>query len=146
MGETSGNLSVKLDVDAPGELETGEWYNIYVNVTSNENVTEENTTVSVYSYVFRELDCVSQGWTANEKQVDLDEGVNEVVLEDRIKDGVEEGIYDLRVRVREGSRKRDFTKSVKVRTSSSFDFKTLLYSSLVLSSLVAVVYIFTKSR
>jgi hypothetical protein len=130
------------EIDAPEEITIGSWFNVTVNLSADEAIN-----FSVYSYVYRGLDVISQGWTANRQEISLGAGeTRQVVLEDLIKHGTEEGIYDLRVRFRTGEQVLNETFSVKVMAESKFIEESYLYFALVVVSVIGLGLVFVSRR
>jgi len=137
-----GYATLSYTIDAPKEVQTGEWFNVSISVTSDEH---ENLTV--YSYVYRDMNVISQGWAANKKETSLepDKQVN-ITLEDMIKYNTEEGIYSLRVRFRCGGDILNETYQIKVYSETKIFEENYLYFILVVVSVIGLGLIFISRR
>lgn len=137
-----GEAALTYHIDAPKEVQIGKWFNVSVSVTSDKY---ENLTV--YSYVYRNLTVVSQGWTANKKEVALEPGkqVN-LTLEDIIKQNTDDGIYNLRVRFRYGGEVLNETSALKVYAETKVFEESYLYFILIVVSIIGLGLIFISRR
>jgi hypothetical protein len=142
MAISLGSATLSYSVDAPKEVQIGKWFNVSVSIVSDK---QDN--VSVYSYVYRNLTCISQGWTANKKDISLEPGkqVN-IVLQDMIKYNTEEGIYNLRVRLRNGTEVLNQTFPVTVHAETKVFEENYLYLMLVVISIIGLGLIFISRR
>jgi len=133
---------VDIKVFAPKEVYVGEWFTVNVSILSNES-----RNFSVYSYVYRGLDVVSQGWTANMKEVEVhpNEYVN-LSLSDLVKIGTADGIYNLKVKVRCSSECYNYTTSLKVINKQSIIKENYLYFILLMVSILGLVLIYFSRR
>jgi len=137
----STSFGLNYSVKFPEEVKVGEWFNVTVYLESNES---EN--VQLYSYVFKGLNCISQGWTVNKKEIHLEAGEKKtIILEDMIKKGSEEGIYKIRIKIKYDNLTLNETSYIKVK-SSSVEIETYLYSMLVLLSITGLILFFKFNK
>ena len=136
------NASIFYNVNAPKEIQAGKWFNVSVSASSNES-----TNLTIYSYVYKELNVVSQGWTANKKEVMLEpnDEVN-LTLEDLIKYNTEDGIYNLRVRLKYNDQMINETVQVKVYHEAKIFEENYLYFILIVASLIGLGLIFLSRK
>ena len=135
-------FGLDITAQAPSEMEAGKWFNITVNLSSSEQ-----GNFSVYSYVYRDLDVVSQGWTANLKEVHITEnGTTSLSLEDMIKLGTPEGLYKLKVKCRCLNQTFNYTTTIKVVSTSKVFEENYLYYALLLVSIVGLILIYFSRR
>jgi hypothetical protein len=127
-------LALEVNVSVPEEVEEGKWFDVNVSLKSNTSLN-----VTLYSYVYRGFNCVGQGWITNRQTVVLKPNViQHVVLHDLIKNGVDEGYYKLRVKVKYDNETIVRTYPLRV-VNGNFDIEpTYLYIGLVLVSLVGL--------
>lgn len=92
-------------------LYPGEKINVTANITNNGS----QNSFSVYSYAFSGSDLISEGgWTGNTQQIKINRDRSKIIsLSNTIKDGVEPGLYSLRVRVK-GDKNYDETLDITV--------------------------------
>lgn len=129
-------------VSAPSELTIGKWFNVSVSIISDK---QDN--VSIYSYVYKNLTCISQGWTANKKDISLEPGKQmNITLQDMIKYNTEEGIYNLRVRLRDATEVLNQTFPVTVHAETKVFEENYLYLMLVVISIIGLGLIFISRR
>ena len=136
------NASISYNVDAPKEIQVGKWFNVSVSVSSNES-----TNLTIYSYVYQGLNVVSQGWTANKKEIILEpnDEVN-LTLEDLVKYNTEDGIYNLRVRFKYSDQTINETFQVKVYHEAKIFEENYLYFILIIASVIGLGLIFLSRR
>ena len=133
---------ISYNIDAPKEVQIGKWFNVSVFISSYK---QEN--VTLYSYVYRDLNVVSQGWTANKKEISLEPGKQtNVTLEDMIKYNTEEGVYNLRVRLRYGGEILNETFPLKVHAETKVFEESYLYFILIVVSVIGLGLIFVSRR
>lgn len=133
---------VDYNISYPKEVEIGKWFNVSVTIVSDEDVN-----VSVYSYVYKGLNVVSQGWTANKKELSLKAGqVLNISLEDMIKHNTEEGIYNLKVRVKYDDTVLNKTATIKVFSKSNLFEENYIYTILVIVSIIGLGLVFVAKR
>ncbi len=126
-------------IDAPKEVNVGEWFKINVSVFSDKDLN-----LTAYSYVYKNFNCVGQGWVTNKKEVFLHSGESKnIILEDLIKHGTESGYYNLRVKLRYDNETIVETYNLKVNSGGEID-TTYLYIGLVVVSLVGLYLVIRK--
>ena len=126
------DLAIQYTIDAPSEVEVGEWFT--VNITASSE-TEQNMTI--YSYIFKELNCIGQGWTVNQQKIQLTEETQTIVLKDLVKFNTEQGIYKLRVKMNFEAYSINETFMVQVNSSQVFE-ESYLYLVLILVSITGI--------
>ncbi|UCD03360.1 MAG: hypothetical protein JSV63_01865 [Candidatus Aenigmatarchaeota archaeon] len=96
----------------------------FETVVRIENIEDVSKAVSVYSYAYEGSRCISlgfdgeewkHGWTANSHSLELSPGESlNLTLENKIQEGTSPGIYSFRVRLKEGEKKTDITRTINV--------------------------------
>ena len=127
-------FALEANVSVPKEVEVGKWFDVNISLKSNDTLN-----VTLYSYVYKGFNCVGQGWTANKQVILLPANeTQKVVLHDLVKNGVEEGYYNLRVKIKYDNATLVKTYSLRV-VGGGWDINpTYLYIGLVLVSLIGL--------
>jgi hypothetical protein len=128
------------NISKPETLKPGDWFNVTVSLNS-----EKPVNLTIYSYVYKELNCISQGWTANKEEL-IVSGTKTLVLKDMVKLNTEPGIYNLRVRLKFDNQTINETSSVQVLGETSWLKESYLYAILVLISLVGLGLMFKFNK
>jgi hypothetical protein len=135
--------ALEFNVNAPAEVEIGKWFNISVIISSDNDISN----LSVYSYIYRDTNVISQGWTANRKDINLKAGEPaNVTLEDMVKYNTEEGLYNLRVKLRYNDSVINQTFPIKVHSESRLFEENYLYFILVVVSIIGLGLVFISRR
>ena len=123
-------------ISTPQVLHPGEIYTVNVSYSfdSQKNVT-------FYEYVFKNLTCVSDGWTANKRNV-LVKNENFTIY-DKIKENTKSGVYKLRVRSIIDGKKIDRTVQVAIIQKEDYNIYYLISA---VSSAAGIAYLFKKFR
>ena len=123
-------------ISAPQVLHPGEIYTVNVSYSFN---TPKN--VTFYEYVFKNLTCISNGWTANKRTILVKTG--NYTIYDKIKDNAKSGVYKLRVRSIINGEKVDRTVQVAVIQKEDYNIYYLISA---VSSAAGIAYLFRKFR
>ena len=123
-------------ISAPQVLHPGEIYT--VNVSYSFDVTKN---VTFYEYVFKNLTCISNGWTSNKRTVTIKNG--NFTIYDKIKENAKSGVYKLRVRSIIDGEKVDRTVQVVVIQKEDYNIYYLISA---VASAGGIAYIFKKFR
>jgi hypothetical protein len=127
------------NISIPAEVDSGKWFSVNVSAVS-----EKDLNLTLYSYVYKGFNCVGQDWTANKKEVFLIAGeTKQIELKDLVKQGTEQGIYDLRVKLKFDNETLNETYSVIVNSKPEIT-PIYLYIGLVVVSLVGLYLIFKR--
>lgn len=136
-----GASGLSFTVAAPNQTKPGQWFDVNVTIETSQ---AEN--ITVYSYVYKNLDCVSQGWTANKQSLELEPGTQTIVLKDMVKYNTLPGIYNLRVRVNSSSGLLNSTQSIYVFEGTTWLKESYLYAILILISVAGIAIVFRFNR
>ena len=123
-------------ISAPQVLNPGEIYTVNVSYSfdSPKNIT-------FYEYVFKNLTCISNGWTSNKRNVIIKNG--NFTIYDKIKENAKSGVYKLRVRSIINGKKVDRTVQVAVIQKQDYNIYYLISA---ISSAGGIAYILKKFR
>lgn len=136
--------ALEYNISVPQETTVGKWFAVNISVHTNETITLE-----AYSYVYKGFNCTGQGWIANKKEVSLAAGETKTfTLEDLIKFGTEEGMYNLRVKLNHENSNITETYSLKVlEGESEMQFKEIyLYLGLIAVCIIGVFLAFRLNK
>ena len=123
-------------ISAPQVLHPGEIYTVNISYSFN---TPKN--VTFYEYVFKNLTCISNGWTSNKRNVVVKDG--NFTIYDKIKENAKSGVYKLRVRSIIDGKKVDRTTQVAVIQKEDYNVYYLISA---VSSAAGIAYLFKKFR
>ncbi len=123
-------------ISAPELIHAGSIYT--VNVSFNFS---EPTNVTFYEYVFNGTKCISNGWTANKKNVITTNG--KFTIYDKIRTNTPSGVYKLRVRMLINGTKRDYTTNVAIIGNEE---EKAFYLYALIGSVSGLAYIFYRFR
>ncbi len=101
-------LLLLINFTAPSVIYAGEMYEVAVDIYTNESLNG-----TLYTYVYRGLNCISTGWWHG-IDVKLKPGENHFVLRDSVSPDAPEGFYRLKVKLVAGE-KWEKIKEVEVR-------------------------------
>ena len=112
-------LLVLINITAPDVIYAGQLYEVHASITTNESLNG-----TLYTYVYRGLNCVSTGWWHG-SDVALKPGTSEFVLKDSVAVDAPEGVYKLKVKLVAGNQTWQAVREVEVR-HSKFPYLALL--------------------